>query len=201
MFGTIHVLDFEGNREFGVLEFGLVTLVDMRISNCVGIGCKSKAKTFVFRDFRTHSRINNEFGGIGEFGEHISKFVYLRKSGIFCAHSAQTEKSLLRSYLPTPGLVLKFYTNGLTGSWGPWLDTKLLYRRCLPNIGDYSLMALIDSMDLHPALNEVSGKYCSVDKCKPHNALYDALASALLLINFVKISKITSLVDLVEICT
>jgi hypothetical protein len=37
MFGTIHVLDFEGNREFGVLEFGLVTLVDMKISSCVGI--------------------------------------------------------------------------------------------------------------------------------------------------------------------
>jgi DNA polymerase III epsilon subunit-like protein len=194
------VLDFEGNQEFGVVEFGIVTLVNLEISGCVGVGCRSKSGTFISRDFREHSRINNEADDEVEFSDHVSKFVLLRRSGIFCAHSSQTEKSLLRSYMPTPGLVLRFYASGLTSSWDPWIDTKLLYRRCFPNIRNYSLMALITRCNLRSALDEVSGKYCPVYKCKPHNALYDALASALLLMNFIKISKITSLVDLVEIC-
>lgn len=194
------MLDFEGNREFGVVEFGVVTLTNMRISSCVEIGCRSKSETFISRGFRQHSRLNNDFDGRSEFGEHVSKFVSLRRSGIFCAHSSQTEKLLLRSYLPTPGMVSKFYADGLTSSWGPWIDTKLLYRRCFMNMDDYSLMALIDDMGLRQSLDEISAKYCLVHKCKPHNALYDALAAALLLTNFIKVSKITSLVDLVKIC-
>lgn len=80
---------------------------------------------------------------------------------VVVAHGAGTEKRFLRAF-PLHG-------------FGPWLDTLWLARRFWPGVSDYSLESLIAA----------GGLQASLDAACPgrryHDALYDAVASLLVL--------------------
>ena len=77
------------------------------------------------------------------------------------AHGAGTEKRFLRAY-PMHG-------------FGPWVDTLKLARRFWPGVRDYSLETLILAGGLENELQQAClGRHF-------HDALYDAVASLLVL--------------------
>jgi len=80
---------------------------------------------------------------------------------IVVAHGAGTEKRFLRAF-PLHG-------------FGPWLDTVSLARRHLPSLGDYSLGAICEALDLSDAVGRL------VPDGRWHHALFDAVASLLIL--------------------
>ncbi|MCW1883361.1 3'-5' exonuclease [Luteolibacter flavescens] len=76
---------------------------------------------------------------------------------VVVAHGKGTEKRFLRAF---PG-----------HGFGPWVDTLLLSRAAWPDLPDHSLSALCENRGIAPDLE--GGRW--------HDALYDALASVLLL--------------------
>lgn len=80
---------------------------------------------------------------------------------VVVAHGKGTEKRFLRAF---PG-----------HGFGPWVDTLLLARAAWPDLSDHSLSALCETRGLTPTLDahHPGGRW--------HDALYDALASLLLL--------------------
>lgn len=77
------------------------------------------------------------------------------------AHGHGTEKRFLQAF-PAHG-------------FGPWIDTLPLARACFPDLGDYSLGNVCDSLGLTNSVSKlVPGKTW-------HDALFDAAASIILL--------------------
>ncbi len=84
---------------------------------------------------------------------------------VVVAHSAGTEKRFLRLF-PVHG-------------FGPWVDTLTLARRAWPGLPDYSLEALAEALGFSLELDALC------PRLKFHDALYDAVASLLVLRTFV----------------
>ncbi|MES2467765.1 MAG: 3'-5' exonuclease [Verrucomicrobiota bacterium] len=80
---------------------------------------------------------------------------------LIVAHGAGTEKRFLRAF-PLHG-------------FGPWVDTLRLARRFWPGVRDYSLETLIAAGGLQEALD------AACPERRFHDALYDAVASLLVL--------------------
>ena len=80
---------------------------------------------------------------------------------VIVGHNLGTEKRFLGAF---PG-----------HGFGPWVDTLILARECYPGLSDYSLEAVCEVLDITPQVTDiVPGK-------KWHDALYDAVARAILL--------------------
>ncbi|MDR1414018.1 MAG: hypothetical protein LBI56_03725 [Puniceicoccales bacterium] len=170
-----HVIDFEGNKNLGISEFGSVTLRNFEIISTRTESCP------------------------GTFTDHLKYFLNLRRSGLLGAHSAQTEDGLLRHYWASPGLVPAFPEETTTLSWGPWVDTKLIYRYLFKNLQSHELEDLVFAFDLHSELSKLAQKYCAPAQRKFHSALFDALATAALIQNLQKHFQNISLATLVLI--
>ncbi len=83
------------------------------------------------------------------------------QDAVVVGHNLGTEKKFLRTF---PG-----------HGFGPWLDTLVLSRECLPGLGDYSLGAVCELLELTPEIQlAVPGRGW-------HDALFDAAASLALL--------------------
>ena len=65
---------------------------------------------------------------------------------------------------------------GDMGRWGPWLDTKIVYRQLYPNLPNYDLKSLIETFIGLDGLTEKAKAYCQEEKLQFHNALFDAIA-------------------------
>lgn len=79
-----------------------------------------------------------------------------------CAHNVATEKKFIRAMAPMH-------------SFGPWIDTLRIARKVWPGRTSYALGDLIVTLGLKQRVDELClGK-------KAHDALYDAVASAMLL--------------------
>ncbi|WP_168442054.1 3'-5' exonuclease [Pontiella desulfatans] len=79
-----------------------------------------------------------------------------------CAHNVATEKKFLRAMAPMH-------------QFGIWIDTLRIARRVWPGCASYALEDLMVMLDLKPRVDELCpGK-------SAHDALYDAVASAMLL--------------------
>lgn len=79
-----------------------------------------------------------------------------------CAHNVATEKKFTRAMAPMH-------------AFGPWIDTLRVARKVWPGCPSYSLEDLIVMLDLKSRVDEIcSGR-------EAHDALYDAVASAMLL--------------------
>ena len=79
-----------------------------------------------------------------------------------CAHNVATEKKFTRAMAPMHRL-------------GPWIDTLRIARKVWPGCPSYALDDLVVMLDLKPRVNQ----FCPGKEA--HDALYDAVASALLL--------------------
>ncbi len=79
-----------------------------------------------------------------------------------CAHNVATEKKFTRAMAPMH-------------QFGPWIDTLKIARRVWPGCPSYALEDLVVMLDLKPKVDELcAGK-------EAHDALYDAVASAMIL--------------------
>jgi DNA polymerase III epsilon subunit-like protein len=156
---SIHVIDFEGNRKLGISEFGVVTLQNFAIASTFFQSCKN------------------------DFHAHLKYFLSLRRSGLLAAHSSQTEDNLLRHHWASPGRVKTFIGDDETLRWGPWIDTKLVYRKLFKGLRSYELDDLIGAFSLESNLLGMAEKYCPDADRNFHHALFDALAAAALIQN------------------
>ena len=130
----IHVIDFEGSRQSGIVEYGVVTLAGAKIVAtytrlCAAIG------TISDRDRQQHGISEQAAAEQACFDTEWDFFAQLRATGPLCAHNAAVEDGLLRSVWPYPRSSPDFSAVGRSvASWGPWLDTLYLYRRIYHNL-------------------------------------------------------------------
>lgn len=182
MFQTpIHVIDFEGSRQSGVVEYGYATvahgdIVDAQTRICAPVGTISDV------DRGQHGISEGRAAREAPFAAEWSLFAGLRESGPFCAHNASVEDGFLRAVWACPRTSPDFSEPGTsTATWGPWLDTLHLYRRIYPQLESHKLEGLVVLFDLQAKLDARGATLCPPERRHYHCALYDALASALLL--------------------
>lgn len=178
----IHVIDFEGNRQSGIVEYGVASLRGSRLDSTFTGLCRPVGTISDFE--RSQHRIDEDALGSCElFDRQWGLFSKLRNEGVFCAHNASVEDGLLRSVWPYPRISPDFFGLGDPAklTWGPWLDTLWVYRRVYPNLESYNLETLIDLFGLQTKLDEMAEVDCPAGRRQYHSALYDAMASALLL--------------------
>lgn len=179
----IHVIDFEGNRQCGIVEYGVATLRGQRlVSTDTGL-CRSNGTISDFERSQ-HGIDERTLEDCALFASQWDLFSSLRQAGVFCAHNASVEDGLLRSVWPCPSISPDFFDLGHSSalSWGPWLDTLWVYRRVYPNLESYNLEFLVDLFGLQSKLDDLAAVDCPDGRRQYHSALYDAMASALLLV-------------------
>ncbi|UPA28759.1 MAG: hypothetical protein LW808_001680 [Verrucomicrobiota bacterium] len=177
----IHVIDFEGNLQYGIVEFGAATLKDNKIQGVTGALCRPIENS---ARVQWHSRFpDNE--NEASFRTYLPLFVDRRKSGYFAAHHAVTEDRLLRCYQPFPGI-----QSGDTLTWGPWIDTLKLYKSYIRGLRSYKVGDLIRHFQLQPEL-DAHMRATSFAADQFHRAVYDAIATAVLLKHFIALFRVT----------
>jgi DNA polymerase III epsilon subunit-like protein len=187
MLPTLQVIDFEGNRTYGILEYGLVTLQDNSIVDIHSASCVRKPMALTAH-FLEHSRLTARPTDT-DFGEHLPLFLRKRREGLFCAHGASVEDRLLRQYRLTPGVTGTFSEESgrATGvAWGPWIDTCKIYKRYYPSLERYGVGDLIRQFALQGRLEDVLAAHRVEAALTFHRALYDALATTVLLQHFIE---------------
>ena len=160
----ILAMDFEGSLSNGIREIGLI---------------KSENSTIVSL---TEQTIRNENECIEFF-----KAVFKKIPDFIISHNVPTERNLLKKYLP--------YSNA-TGTnrgmeWGPWLDTKEMYKILYPQLEEYGLEHLTNIF-IKEESSLLAKRHCPKNKRTPHNALYDTICAFLLykrLANIVNIKQ------------
>jgi DNA polymerase-3 subunit epsilon len=121
------------------------------------------------------------------------KFVDFRRHGVYAAHNRHAENGFLKSTWALPPAVPDWRNgSGTAQEWGPWIDTLTLYRALYPGLEGYGLGELVDRFGLRHELQSVADKHCPPNRCKPHCALFDALASALLLLRLERESALAN---------
>lgn len=177
----IHVIDFEGSRQSGVVEYGCVTLENGEITNAQTRICAPVGK-ITDLDLSKHGISKSSASKEAPFSADWSLFAGLRETGPFCAHNSAVEEDFLRAVWPFPRNSPDFSKPDLyTVTWGPWLDTLYVYRRIYPLLNSYKLKDLVQLFDIQGLLDKQAAKFCPLDRCRYHCALFDALASTLLL--------------------
>jgi DNA polymerase-3 subunit epsilon len=182
----IHVIDFEGNTSSGILEYGIVTLDGYAITHTCTQTCAPTGEISA-REIGVHGLEPNGLVGLLPFEQHFERFSSLRQQGVFAAHNASFEHQALQHTWPANTLSSTWYPeDGLTSDWGPWLDTCALCQHYYPGCERYNLGWLIDKRGLRGLLNTLAQRHCPPSRRKPHCALYDALAAALLLLELIQ---------------
>lgn len=186
----IHVIDFEGSRRSGILEYGLVTLregevAETRTRLCRPVGRVDEA------DIAIHRIRPSATEGCPLFSEEWELFAGLRESGPFGAHFASVENHLLKAVWPYPRSSPDFTRPGReSNDWGPWIDTGRLYSQLFSGLASANLQALVEAFGWQEELDDLAVKHCPDDRCAYHAALYDALAAALLLLKLLEDPKL-----------
>lgn len=189
----VHFLDFEGNLRSGILEFGLVTLVNGQVTATATRLCAGKGRILA-DETAVHGLCDKDVADKAPFSEEWEHFSRLREQGPFAAHFASAENSLIKSVWPYPRSSPDFSRPGeLNTDWGPWVDSAALYADFFPSLNSGKLADLIEAMGLRQELDTETAKHCPPDRCHFHAALYDALAGALLLRALMRFPQIADL--------
>lgn len=185
---SIHVIDFEGSPRYGVVEYGVVTLRSGAVADTRTALCAPAAE-MTAKEIALHGIRPKDTLGAPPFDAHRELFFALRKSGLLAAHHASVENGFLKRQWPYPPFSPDLHTSSVlvqklpqVAGWGPWIDTRALYAAIYPGLGSYALGDLVRAFALEAALGELAEKHCPSNRRKAHCALYDALASALLLL-------------------
>ena len=148
----ILTLDFEGSINNGRREIGAILSNDTQIIN--------------FHDFDIEDEIDCK---------NMLQSIISSDVDFIISHNIQTEKNLLKMYLPFPPKKNRFGEF----EWGPWLDTRKVYSFLYPNIKNYELTNLTELFIKNESVL-LTEKYCKVRKAKQHHALFDAICAFLL---------------------
>jgi len=181
----LHVLDFEGARRTGVIEFGVVTLREGSLESTSTGLCRAREELQV-EDMRVHGIDEELIATEAPFENEWDRFSHLRATGVLVAHHASVENNLLKGTWPYPRLS----DNHKLFGWGPWIDTRRAYAVLYKGLESYSLGSLVETFALGDRLGEWAKQHCPSGRRKAHCALYDALATALLLIRLDEIPEL-----------
>lgn len=173
----VHVLDFEGTRRSGVIEYGLVTLRGGSLESTSTDLCRPRQELSV-EDVKIHGIDDKMIIDKEPFESEWDRFTLFRATGLMAAHHASVEDNLLKGTWPYP----RFSDNHKQFGWGPWIDTRRIYAQLYKGLESYSLGFLIETFALEERLIEWANQHCPPRRKKAHCALYDALAAALLLV-------------------
>lgn len=177
----VHVIDFEGSRETGIVEFGAVTLERGAIAASATRVCRSR-RHVRGDETRVHGLADADLAGAAPFEDEWERFASYRSSGVLAAHFSGTENSLLRAAWPCPRLSPDFLQPGRdVAEWGPWIDTGRLVTRTLPHGASAALESVIAQLELSHELASRAAELCPPERRRFHCALFDALAAALVL--------------------
>ena len=178
----IHIIDFEGSFNSGVLEWGTVTVFDSEIVSAQTRLCGTE-KLIELSEIEQHGLHPTLLESCSPFEEDFEVFARWRESGPLCAHNALVEDRFLKQTWPYVRQVPDFsaHSKRAVATWGPWLDTLQIYRRLYPDLENYKLQALVRTFALEDALDQQAKQYCPKARMQYHSALFDALATALLL--------------------
>lgn len=177
----IHFIDFEGNAESGILEFGVVTLRGGEVGETRTRLCQPTGRIRA-EDSRVHGLREPDLWDAAPFNEEWEFFAGLRQTGPLAAHFAQVENHLLRAVWDYPRSAPDFARPGTSvAEWGPWIDTGRLYPQCFPQLGESKLERLVAATGLQAELDALATQHTPLERRRYHAALYDALAGALLL--------------------
>ncbi len=180
----IHVIDFEGGPQCGIVEFGVVTLRGYSIESVATRICRPKT-AISRREQAVHGIGTSEAVSERPFKDEWERFAKLRETGPVSAHFASAENSMIKSVFPYPRKSPSWVDkNRSVAKWGPWLDTGVLYRDKSDKTNSLNLEELILRYGLQTDLEDLGRAYCPVGRQGYHCALFDALASALLLCNY-----------------
>lgn len=178
----IHFIDFEGARSCGVLEYGVATVVGGEIVATSTRLCRALGRVRP-EDSAVHGIRAEDTSYAAPFSEEWEVFAGLRGRGPFAAHFSSTEDSLIRATWPYARVSPDFaHPGGTSAEWGPWIDTGRLIPGCLSGLRSARLEDLVSACGLCGELDDVASRHCPEGRSQFHAALYDALASALLLI-------------------
>lgn len=205
MFGfdiPINVIDFEGAPSYGVVEYGIATLFGGQITDTATRLCRAHAPIDP-HDVAVHGITYEQSLAYASFDDEYELFADLRRKGPLAAHNARYEARLVKMSWALPGitpawdkplepradrdgdiLVDENFQGGLfaeCAAWGPWIDSCALARKLAPGLERYKLACVVESLGLTNELNAISIDRCPPDRCQYHCALYDAIASALIL--------------------
>lgn len=166
------------------MEYGVVTLLGntvqaARTRLCAPVGVMHA------REIQQHGIQAKQLEGAAPFKADWEYFAGLRDSGPLCAHNAAYEAALLSDAWACPRLAPDFSrpeSDRRLADWGPWLDTLQIYRRLYPDIERHNLGDLIESFKVGAELEALAQEFCPKGRRRYHSALYDALASACLLL-------------------
>jgi DNA polymerase III epsilon subunit-like protein len=177
----VHVIDFEGSLNTGVVEFGVATLLRGAVTAVATRLCRAR-RHVPAGEVAVHGLADHDLAHHEPFEAEWPRFAGLRETGLLAAHFSATEHSLLRAVWPCPRLSPDFLRPGQrTAEWGPWIDTGRLAAHVL---GDVSLRLedVVGALGLEARLNEAAGRLCPPGRGRYHCAPFDALASALVLV-------------------
>ncbi len=177
----IFAIDFEGSRKIGVVEYGIARIDSDEIVTVDTSLCSPKIP-IPQRDADFFGIDNAEANKFPSFSECVKKFKKMRQIGIFLAHNSIVEDNLLRDVMPSPAIVPNFVKGGETSKWGDWLDSCVLLKNLYPSLESAKLSTSIEAFGLKNKLDNLAEKFCPQNRRKWHCAAYDAIASALLLI-------------------
>lgn len=193
----IFLIDFEGSKKLGVVEYGMVCVWRNQIVSSDTAICRPLQKISK-KDEDFFDITNDEAFACLPFESAYELFADARGRGIFAAHNCGTEDSLLRMHIPSPGKVSDFFMEKETLSWSPWIDTRHLAKFLNQGLDSEKLSNVIQDFGLQNHLDGLAKMHCPPERAKWHCALYDALASALILQS--ALEKINDLHELASIC-
>lgn len=176
----IHVVDFEGHPRYGVVEYGVATVADGAIVATATRRCRALAE-IPLADVRVHGLAAAELRDLPPFADDFDRFVGWRRSGVLAAHNAWVEHRLLKHTWAFPPFVPAWGEAGEVADWAPWLCTLRLARARWPSLPAHGVQDLVSAFGLDQALEELAAVHCPAGRDRPHCALYDALAAALVL--------------------
>ncbi|MDX8415498.1 3'-5' exonuclease [Intestinicryptomonas porci] len=190
----IYAIDFEGSKAIGIVEFGVAGILNGDIFFSDTKICAPK-KSIDLKTRKITGITDSLAGQNPPFEAHCEMFSSLRQNGIFAAHNFHTEDSLLRHYIPSAGRVKNFFTGKDTLSWSPWIDSRIVSRQIF-SVESEKLSDVVSELGLQDELDFYAEKICPATRKKWHCALYDALASALII--KLAIREVTNLNALAE---
>jgi DNA polymerase III epsilon subunit-like protein len=177
----IFFIDFEGSLGSGVLEYGIATLHQGRVTATLTRLCAPTGRVRA-EDTEIHGLEAGALAGSDLFSADWEVFAGRREQGPLAAHYAGAEHSLLRAIWPYPRASPDFARLGSrVADWGPWIDTARIYAQLYPALESGRLESVVAACGLQSDLDALAGAHCPPGRRRYHAALYDALAGALLL--------------------
>jgi len=170
---SIHVLDFEGGRSSGIVEYGVATLSNGAITATYTRIC-APAGPVTAAESALHGIAEADAARAAPFATERELFVALRQTGPFAAHHAPVERGLLRHTWPVPMASPDFSapdpaTAPRLADWGPWLDTRRIYERLYPGLPNYQLIDLIKTFALTDELASLAAARCAANRRQSKN--------------------------------